>query len=561
MKHLGRISTISFFLCLPFIVILQKCTSPSFDVLITGGLVYDGTGANPVITDIGIRNDRIVSIGKLSSASSSIVVNAKNLAVAPGFINMFSHTESLIIDGRSLGEIYQGVTTQIHGEGSMGPLTEKMRQDRIKAQGDYKFDIPWTTLSEYLKYLEKRGVSQNVGSFIGASTIREYVMGLENQKASPEQLNHMRELVRQEMEAGAFGISSSLIYAPGIYASTEELIELCKVASQFKGKYTSHIRSEGNQLIEAVGELINISREANIPAEIYHLKASGPENFEKMDRLIMKVDSARKEGLKITADMYVYPACFSYLDATMPPWVFNGGDEAFYKRLQDPVIRQKIAKETLSPSNDWENYYLEAGSPDHILLVGFKSDKLKQYTGKTLSEVAKIRSNDPVETIMDLIIEDHYRIMAVFFTMSEDNIKKQLQQSWISLGSDTWPIAAEGVFLNSSTHPRTFGNFARFLGKYVREENDISLQEAIHRLSGLPATNLGLDHRGFIKEGMYADIVVFDPATIADRATFEKPYQYAVGMQYVFVNGVEVLKDGEYTGAKPGKALWGPGKI
>jgi N-acyl-D-amino-acid deacylase len=561
MKHLGRISTISFFLCLPFIVILQKCTSPSFDVLITGGLVYDGTGADPVITDIGIRNDRIVSIGKLSSASSSIVVNAKNLAVAPGFINMFSHTESLIIDGRSLGEIYQGVTTQIHGEGSMGPLTEKMRQDRIKAQGDYKFDIPWTTLSEYLKYLEKRGVSQNVGSFIGASTIREYVMGLENQKASPEQLNHMRELVRQEMEAGAFGISSSLIYAPGIYASTEELIELCKVASQFKGKYTSHIRSEGNQLIEAVGELINISREANIPAEIYHLKASGPENFEKMDRLIMKVDSARKEGLKITADMYVYPACFTYLDATMPPWVFNGGDEAFYKRLQDPVIRQKIAKETLSPSNDWENYYLEAGSPDHILLVGFKSDKLKQYTGKTLSEVAKIRSNDPVETIMDLIIEDHYRIMAVFFTMSEDNIKKQLQQSWISLGSDTWPIAAEGVFLNSSTHPRTFGNFARFLGKYVREENDISLQEAIHRLSGLPATNLGLDHRGFIKEGMYADIVVFDPATIADRATFEKPYQYAVGMQYVFVNGVEVLKDGEYTGAKPGKALWGPGKI
>jgi N-acyl-D-amino-acid deacylase len=561
MKHFSRMSLIFFFLCLLLMVALQKCSSPSFDVLITGGLVYNGTGADPVMTDVGIRGDRIVAIGKLASSPAHMIIDAKNLAVAPGFINMFSHTESLIIDGRSLGEIKQGVTTQIQGEGSWGPLTEKMRQDRIKAQGDLKFDIPWTSLSEYLKYLEKRGISENVGSFIGASTIREYVMGLENKKASPEQLNQMRELVRQEMEAGAFGISSSLIYAPGVYASTEELIELCKVASQYKGKYTSHIRSEGNQLIEAVGELIRISREANIPAEIYHLKASGPENFEKMDRLIMKVDSARKEGLKITADMYVYPACLTYLDATMPPLVFNGGDEAFYKRLQDPDIRQKIAKETLSPSKDWENYYLEAGSPDHILLVGFKSDKLKPYTGKTLSEVAKIRSNDPVGTIMDLIIEDRYRIMAVFFTMSEDNIKKQLQQTWISLGSDAWPMAAEGVFLNSSTHPRTFGNFARFLGKYVREEHDITLQEAIHRLSGLSATNLGLDHRGFLKEGMYADIVVFDPATIADRATFEKPYQYAVGMKYVFVNGVEVLKDSEYTGAKPGKALWGPGKI
>jgi N-acyl-D-amino-acid deacylase len=436
-----------------------------------------------------------------------------------------------------------------------------MKQDRLKAQGDLRFDIPWTTLSEYLTYLENRGISQNVGSFIGASTIREYVIGLENKKASAEQINNMRELVRQEMEAGALGISSSLIYAPGVYESTDELIELCKVASQYKGKYTSHMRSEGNQLIEAVEELIRISWEANIPAEIYHLKAAGPENFEKMNQLIMKVDSARKAGLKITADIYVYPACFTYLDATMPPWVFDGGDDAFYKRLQDPIIRLKIAREMKTPTNDWENYYLEAGSADHILLVGFKSDKLKPYTGRTLAEVAKIRGKDPVETIMDLIIEDRYRIMAVYFTMSEENIKKQLQQPWISLGSDAWPIAAEGVFLNSSTHPRTFGNFARLLGKYVREEHVLSLQEAIHRLSGLPATNLGLDHRGFIKKGMYADVVVFDPATISDRATFKKPYQYAVGMKYVFVNGVEVLKDGEYTGAKPGRAIWGPGKI
>jgi N-acyl-D-amino-acid deacylase len=554
MKAIG---TIALFL----IIIGSRSTPEKYDILIKNGRIYDGSGTPPFSGDIGINSDTIVKIGNLENAKGRLVINAKGLAVAPGFINMFSHTESLIIDGRSQGEIRQGVTTQIHGEGSMGPLTEKMRQDRLKAQGDLKFDIPWTTLFEYLKYLEKRGISQNVGSFIGASTVREYVIGLENKKASPEQLDQMRELVRKEMAAGALGISSALLYAPGVYASIEELIELCKVASQYQGKYTSHIRSEGNQLIEAVEELIRISQEANIPAEIYHLKASGPENFEKMDQLIMKVDSARKEGLKITADMYMYPACFTYLDATMPPRVFDGGDEAFYKRLQDPIIRQKIAKEMQTPSNDWENYYLLTGSPDNILLVEFKSDKLKPYNGKTLAEVSKIRGKDPVETIMDLIIEDHYRIMAVYFTMSEKNIKKQLQQSWVSLGSDAWPMAAEGVFLNSSTHPRTFGNFARLLGKYVREEQVISLQEAIRRLSGLPATILGLDHRGFIKKGMYADVVVFDPAKIADRATFEKPHQYAVGMKYVFVNGVEVLKDGEHTGAKPGRALWGPGKI
>jgi N-acyl-D-amino-acid deacylase len=542
-------------------VTIQKCSSPSFDVLITGGLIYDGTGGDPVRTDVGIRGDRIVAIGKLSSSSSHIVVDARNLAVAPGFINMFSHTESLIIDGLSQAEIRQGVTTEIHGEGSMGPLTEKMRQDRLKAQGDLKFDITWTTLSEYLKYLEKRGISQNVGSFIGAGTIREYVLGLENKKASPEQLERMCELVREEMVAGALGISSSLIYAPGVYAPTEELIKLCKVASQYQGKYTSHIRNEGNKLIEAVEELIQISRTANIPAEIYHLKAAGPTNWDKMDQLIAKIDSARREGLKITADMYMYPACFTYLNATMPPWVLNEGDQAFYKRLQDPIIRQKITKEMQTPSNDWENYYLEAGSPDNILLVEFKSDNLKPFTGKSLAEVSKIRGEDPIRTIIDLIIEDRYRIMAVYFVMSEENIKKQLQKSWVSMGSDAWPMADEGVFKKSSTHPRTYGNFARLLSKYVREEHVISLQEAIHRLTGLPATNLCLDHRGFIKEGMFADLVVFDPKFIADLATFDKPHQYAVGMKHVFVNGVQVLEDGEHTGAKPGRAIWGPGKV
>lgn len=549
-------------MCLPFMVILQKCSSPSFDVLITGGLVYDGTGSDPVITDIGIRGDRIVAIGKLASSPTRMIVDARNLAVAPGFINMLSHSEeSLIIDGRSQGEIREGVTTQIFGEESMGPLTEQMRQSKLLKQGDLKYDIPWTTLSEYLMYLEKKGISQNIASFIGAATIREYVIGLENKKATPDQLKQMCGLVRTEMAGGALGISTALIYAPGVYASTDELIELCKTATQYQGKYISHIRSEGNRLIEAVEELIHISREAKIPAEIYHLKSAGQSNWYKMDSVISLVELARREGLKITADMYTYPAGMTGLDVTMPPWVLDGGYDSLFKRLQDPITRLKISKEMTAPTSDWENYYLAAGSPDHILLVQFKSESLKQYTGKTLAEVAKIRGKDPVETIMDLMLEDRYRVMAVYFMMSEENIKKQLRLPWVSLGSDMWSIAPEGVFMKSSVHPRAYGTFARLLGKYVRDEHVISLEEAIHRLSGLPATNLGLDKRGFIKEGMFADVVVFDPTTIADRATFEKPHQYAVGMKYVIVNGVEVLKDGEHTGAKPGRALWGPGKI
>jgi N-acyl-D-amino-acid deacylase len=562
MKHLVRMSLVSFFLFLPFMVILLKCSSPSFDVLITGGLVYDGTGADPLREDVGIRGDRIIAIGKLERSSARSIIDARNLAVAPGFINMLSHSEeSLIIDGCSQGEIHQGVTTQIFGEDSMGPLTEQMRRNRLQKQGDLKYDIPWITLSEYLLYLEKRGISQNVASFIGAATIREYVIGLEDKKATPDQLNQMRELVRNEMAAGALGISTALIYAPGIYASTDELVELCKVAVQYQGKYISHIRSEGNRLIEAVEELIHISREAKIPAEIYHLKSAGQSNWNKMDQVITMVETARKEGLKITADMYPYPAGMTGLDVTMPPWVLDGGYDSLFKRLQDHITRLKISKEMTTPTNNWENYYLAAGSPDRILLVQFKSDALKLYTGKTLAEVAKIQGKDPVETIMDLMLEDRYRVMAVYFMMSEENIKKQLHLPWVSLGSDMWSTAPEGVFLKSSIHPRAYGTFARFLGKYVRDEHVISLQEAIHRISGLPATNLGLDRRGFIKEGMFADVVVFDPATIADHATFEKPHQYATGMQYVFVNGVEVLKDGEHTGAKPGRALWGPGKI
>jgi N-acyl-D-amino-acid deacylase len=535
----------------------------NFDVIIRGGLVYDGSGSAPIRADLGINGDRITAIGNLKSANAKTVVDATGLAVAPGFINMLSWSvDSMIIDGKSQGELRQGVTTQIFGEGdSMGPLTEVMRKRRLEAQGDMKYDIPWTTLAEYLMFLEKRGVSQNVASYIGATTIREYVIGLEDKKATPEQMDQMRELVRREMEAGALGIGTSLIYAPAFYAPTEELIEMCKVAAKYKGKYISHMRSEGNRLTEAVEELIRISREGGLPAEIYHLKAAGASNWPKMDKVIAMVNDARRSGLKITADMYTYPAGSTGLDAAMPPWAEDGGYEALFKRLQDPETRKKIATAITTPTNEWENLYLSAGSPDRILLVEFKSDKLKPYTGKTLGEVAKMRGKSPEETIMDLVLEDRSRVGTVYFMMDEENIKKQIRLPWVSFGSDAASMSPEDPFIKSSTHPRAYGNFARLLGKYVREEKVITLQEAIRRLSGLPATNLELDHRGFLKAGMFADVVVFDPATIADRATFQKPHQFAVGVKHVFVNGTQVIKDGEHTGAKPGRALWGPGKV
>ncbi|HWN97901.1 MAG TPA: D-aminoacylase [Blastocatellia bacterium] len=540
----------------------QSRTS-SFDAIIRGGMVYDGTGGAPVRADVGIKGDRIAAIGNLKSANAATIVDATGLAVAPGFINMLSWSvDSMIVDGKSQGELRQGVTTQIFGEGdSMGPLTDVMRKRRLEAQGDVKYDIPWTTLAEYLTYLEKRGVSQNVASYIGATTIREYVIGLEDKKATPEQMDQMRELVRREMEAGALGIGSSLIYAPAFYAPTEELIEMCKVAAKYKGKYISHMRSEGNRLIEAVEELIRISREAGLPAEIYHLKAAGKANWPKMDQVIAMVNDARRRGLKITADMYTYPAGSTGLDAAMPPWAEDGGYEALFKRLQDPETRKKIAAAITTPTNEWENLYVSAGSPDRILLVEFKSDKLKPYTGKTLGEVAKLRGKSPEETIMDLVYEDRSRVGTVYFMMDEDNIKKQIRLPWVSFGSDAASMSPEEPFIKSSTHPRAYGNFARVLGKYVRDEKVITLQEAIRKLSGLPATNLGLDHRGFLQVGMFADVVVFDPNTIGDRATFEKPHQFAVGVKHVFVNGAQVIKDGEHTGAKPGRALWGPGKV
>ena len=566
-NNLQKLLTLTLILPLLLIGIAQgqpraKSQPQSFDIIIKGGTVYDGTGRAPVKADVGIKGDRIAAVGNLSRATAPMIVDATGLAVAPGFINMLSHSEtSLIRDPRSLSEIKQGVTTQIFGELSMGPLNDQMKQRLRESQGDVKYEIEWTTLAEFLTYLEKRGVSQNVASFIGAPTIREYVIGLEDKPPTPAQLDQMRELVRREMEAGALGITTALIYPPAFFAKTDELIELCKVAAKYRGKYTTHMRSEGNQLIEGVQETMRIGREAGLPVEIYHLKASGEANWPKMDQVIKMIEDARRQGLKISANMYTYPAGGTGLDASMPPWVFDGGREAAYKRLQDPATRKKIADAIRTPTNDWENLYLLAGSPDRILLASFKTEKLKPFTGKTLAEVAKLRGKDPIETIMDLVLEDRSRIGTIYFLMSEENIKKQIRQPWVSFGSDAASIAPEGVFLKSSAHPRAYGNFARLLGKYVREEKVISLTEAIRRLTSLPATNLELDHRGFLKEGMFADVVVFDPQTIADRATFENPHQLAVGVKHVFVNGVQVLKDGDHTGAKPGKALWGPGKV
>ena len=540
----------------------QSVSQPQFDVIIRGGTVYDGSGRAPVKADVGISGDRIAAVGNLSHATAQTIVDAKGLAVAPGFINMLSHSEtSWLVDNRSLSELRQGVTTQIFGESSMGPLNDEMKKRRLESQGDLKVDIPWTTLAEYLNYLEKRGISQNVASFIGAPTIREYVIGLEDKPPTPAQLDQMRELVRREMEAGALGITTALIYPPAFFAKTDELIELCKVAAKYKGKYTAHMRSEGAQLLEGVEETIRISREAGLPAEIYHLKASGEANWPKMDQVIKMIEVARKKGVKITADMYTYPAGGTGLDASLPPWVWDGGREAGLKRLQDPATRQKVAEAVRTPTNEWENLYLLSGSPDRILLASFRNDKLKPLTGKTLAEVAKMREKDPIETIMDLLLEDRSRIGTIYFLMSEDNIKKQIRQPWVSFGSDAASIAAEGVFLKSAAHPRAYGNFARLLGKYVRDEKVISLSEAVRRLTSLPATNLGLNHRGLLQKGMFADVVIFDPQTIGDRATFDNPHQYSVGVRDVFVNGKQVLKNGEHSGAKPGKALWGPGKV
>ncbi len=534
--------------------------APDFDLLITNGLVYDGLGGEPFEADIAISGDRIAAIGsELGSAAQTL--DAEGLAVSPGFINMLSWgTMSLIHDGRSQSDIRQGVTLEVMGEGwSMGPLSETMKAGFLQQISDDDFEITWTTLGEYLQFLEDKGVSNNVASFVGATTLRIYEVGYDDRPPTDDELERMRGHVRQAMEEGALGVGSSLIYAPAFYAETDELIELSKAAAEYDGRYISHLRSEGNQFLEAVDELITIAREADIGAEIYHLKAAGEANFHKLDAVIEKIEAARAEGLDITTDMYTYTAGATGLDASMPPWVQEGGYEAWADRLQDPEIRERLVTEITTPTNEWENLYLAAGSAEKVILVDFKNDNLKHLTGKTLAEVAEMRGTSPEITMMDLVVEDGSRVGTVYFIMSEDNVKKKIALPWMAFGSDSESLAPEGRFLDSNPHPRAYGTFARLLGKYVRDEGVIPLEEAIRRLTSFPAANLRIAERGTLKEGYFADIAVFDPATIQDHATFSEPHQYSTGVMHVVVNGVPVLVDGEHTGQMPGRFVKGPG--
>ena len=559
-NRIGQLAVAALFAC----VFLLACTKPvSYDLILRGGTIYDGSGETPYVGDVALSGDTIAALGDLGNATAASEIDVQGLAVAPGFVNMMSWAnESLIEDGRSQSDIRQGVTLEIMGEGSsMGPLNDEMKATRIRQQGDIRYDVEWTTLAEYLEFLEQRGISPNVASFIGAATPRKYVIGYDDREPTPEELDQMRALVRQAMEDGALGVASSLIYPPGSFAKTDELIALSEVAAEFDGMYISHMRDEGAHMIEALEELLTIARNANIRAEIYHIKSSGQSNWHLFDEAIAMVESALAEGLQITADVYTYPASSTGLNATVPPWVQEGGFEASLERMRDPALREKIAREMRGESGDWENMFRGVGSAENILLVGFKSDALKPLTGKTLADIAAMRGTSPEFTIMDLIVEDESRIGTVYFSQSEDVVRKAVSLPWVSFNSDAASLAPEGVFLKSNPHPRAYGSFARVLAKYVRDENVISLEEAIRKLAALPAQNMRIDRRGEIKEGYFADVVVFDPETIQDHATFVEPHQYATGMVHVFVNGEQVLKDGEHTGATPGRVVRGPGWV
>ena len=560
MTNLNRVSLL--FLLLALCCWLPACSPPaSYDVILRGGTIYDGSGEKPYTGDVALSGDKIAALGDLGKANAPLEINVDGLAVAPGFVNMMSWAnESLIEDGRSQSDIRQGVTLEIMGEGeSMGPLNDRMKSEMLQSQSDISFDIEWTSLAEYLEFLERRGISPNVASFIGSANPRNYVIGHEDREPTAEELEQMRALVRQAMEDGALGVASSLIYPPGSFAKTDELIALSEIAAEYDGMYISHMRDEGANMLEAIDELLTIAREAKIRAEIYHFKASGQPNWHLFDQAVAKVENARAGGLQITADVYTYPAGSTGLNASIPPWVQEGGFAASVERMKDPAIRERVAREMLENSSDWENMYLGSGTPDNILLVGFKSDALKPLTGKTLAEVAELRGTDPRFTAMDLIIEDDSRISTVYFSQSEDVVRQVVALPWASFNSDAASIAPEGVFLKSNPHPRAYGSFARVLGKYVRDEKLLPMEAAIRKLATLPSMNLKIDRRGQLKTGFYADVVVFDPATIQDNATFIEPHQYATGMLHVFVNGSQVLKDGEHTGATPGRAVHGPG--
>lgn len=531
-----------------------------FDVLLRNGLIYDGNGGDPVSGDIAIQGEKIAALGRVSG-HGYLELDVDGLAIAPGFINMMCWgNESLIEDGRSQSDIRQGITLEVLGEGwSMGPLNDELKAYLTSRQGDIRYDIAWTTLDEYLTYLTQRGVSPNVASFVGAGGVRANVLGFADRRATPDELAEMEALTKQAMADGALGVSSSLIYSPDSYADTAELVALAKIAAAYDGIYITHLRSEGDYFLEALDEFFTIVRESGVRGEIYHLKASGRNNWHKLDEVIKRIEAARAEGLPITADMYTYHASATGLDAMMPGWVEEGGHDEWVKRLKDPEIRQRLIEEIGKPTGGWENSYLEAGSADRVLLTSFKNDALKHLTGKSLAEVAAMRGTSPIETALDLVIEDNSRVGTIFFTMSEDNVRKEVSLPWVCLCTDSATVAPEGVFLRSNPHPRAYGSFPRLLAKYVREEQIITLPEAIRRMAALPADTLKLDRRGRLLPGHYADIVVFDPQTIQDHATFADPHQYSTGMQYVFVNGVAVLQDGEHTGALPGQVVRGPG--
>ena len=541
-------------LLLPGIACYGSGDTARYDLVIRAGMIYDGNGGEPYQADIGIRGERITAIGDLEDDAGDII-DAEGLAVAPGFINMLSWaTRSLLVDGRSQSNIRQGVTLEVFGEGtSPGPVSAAMRdRDESGHAGN------WTTLGEYLEFMVDRGVSPNVASFVGATTVRIHELGYEDRAPGTEELERMRQLVRQAMEEGALGLGSSLIYAPAFYAETRELVELAKVVGEYGGMYISHLRSEGNRLLEALDELLRIAREANVPAEIYHLKAGGRDNWQKFDKAVAMIEAAQAEGLQITADMYAYTAGSTGLNASMPPWVQEGGYDAWAERLQDPAIRQRVLTEMTTPTDEWENLGLAAG-PEKTLLVGFDNPELRRYAGMTLARVAAERKTSAAETAIDLVIEDGSRVQAIYFLMSEQNVSRGIALPWVSFGSDAASVAAEGVFLERSTHPRAYGNFARVIGRYVRDEQVISLPEAIRKLTRLPATNLKIRQRGELKKGYFADVVVFDPAAVQDHATYERPHQYATGVLHVLVNGEAVLRDGEHTGALPGQVVRGPG--
>ena len=543
-------------------LLLASCATtpapPAYDLLIRDAQVYDGSGGAPFQGEVGVSGDRIAYVGPRAPGPGKAVIDAGGKAVSPGFINMLSWaTESLIVDGRGLSDLKQGVTLEVMGEGtSMGPLTPEMKRLEIQRMGDIKFPITWTTLDEYLASLEQSGISMNVASFIGAATVREHVLGEGDVDPTPEQLLAMRKLVVEAMEDGALGVGSSLIYAPASYAETPELVALATESGRCGGIYISHMRSEADRLLEAVDELIEISRLSGAPAEIYHLKAAGRANWPKIEAAIGRIEAARARGQRITADMYNYTAGSTGLDAAMPPWVQAGGVEAWIGRMKDPTTRAKVLAEMRQEKPAFENLYRHAGA-EGTLLVGFKTPALKHLTGKTLADVAKARGVSPEDAAIDLVIEDGSRVQVVYFLMSEENVKRQTALPWMSFGSDAAALAPEGVFMKSSTHPRAYGNVARLLGKYVREEKTTTLQSAVHRLSALPAKNLGLRDRGLLKTGYYADVVVFDPATVGDHGTYEAPKQFATGVSHVVVNGALVLAEGEPTGAKAGRVVRG----